>query len=419
MLAQQVLCPVLGLVFWMIAGRCYSDADIGIANAGLSSASLIACFSDLGLGIAIIRFWPSATNDIKQLLNYSISIGISVAGIASGVSFFIFPYLVDSPSALQTTAISKIFLISVTIFTVADYMIGSAFLRLRANHYGLAQNVIVYLLRIAIVYPFFLVFGDSSGLIIVTLISQLGLLVWVLFRLVPKVIPGYRYVFTLRFSLTKLSGREIVSYCGGNYLARFLLEAHVQIVPLACLTILGADVAGQFMFIWFFALMFRAIPTVMFNSLLAEGANATEHLKRDLYRTVRLQAVIHGSALLVGIPTVIAIIGPLFARSFTVEMSWALLWLALASIPWSFNYLCINLSRLQHQSSTTVLAAATVFVCVAIFVVSGLFLKGVAWGAFGYCLGQCSAVAIIRATIWPTVKPHKNGVAEEQSELAR
>ena len=53
-----VLNAAFGFIFWIIAARFYSNDDIGIASALISSIGLLVLLSGFGLVDSIIRYLP-------------------------------------------------------------------------------------------------------------------------------------------------------------------------------------------------------------------------------------------------------------------------------------------------------------------------------------------------------------------------
>ena len=47
-----------GLLFWVLAANLYSNEDVGVASAILSSISLITLLSKFGFDQSIIRYFP-------------------------------------------------------------------------------------------------------------------------------------------------------------------------------------------------------------------------------------------------------------------------------------------------------------------------------------------------------------------------
>jgi len=70
LMADTVVTSGLGFFFWMVVARFYSEAEVGLAVALLSSVLLIGLFSRLGLDYALIRFLPKAERP-ADLINSS------------------------------------------------------------------------------------------------------------------------------------------------------------------------------------------------------------------------------------------------------------------------------------------------------------------------------------------------------------
>ena len=83
-MASSFVAAGFGFFFWMIAARLYSQADVGIATALMSSMGLLILISRLGLDQSVIRFFPS--RDKNKVLGTAILVPTAMA-LGAGVVF--------------------------------------------------------------------------------------------------------------------------------------------------------------------------------------------------------------------------------------------------------------------------------------------------------------------------------------------
>jgi Membrane protein involved in the export of O-antigen and teichoic acid len=83
-MASSFVAAGFGFFFWMIAARFYSQADVGIATALMSSMGLLILISRLGLDQSVIRFFP--LRDKNKVLGTAILVPTAVA-LGAGVIF--------------------------------------------------------------------------------------------------------------------------------------------------------------------------------------------------------------------------------------------------------------------------------------------------------------------------------------------
>ena len=76
------LTAVLGVVFWFAAARLYSQEQVGLAAALISSMTTISYFAQMNLGSLLTRFLPSARAGARGLITRV----YAVAGLATAVA---------------------------------------------------------------------------------------------------------------------------------------------------------------------------------------------------------------------------------------------------------------------------------------------------------------------------------------------
>ena len=83
-MASSLAAAGFGFFFWMIAARLYSQAEVGVATALMSSMGLLILISRLGLDQSVIRFFPS--RDKNGVLGTAIIVPTAVA-LGAGLIF--------------------------------------------------------------------------------------------------------------------------------------------------------------------------------------------------------------------------------------------------------------------------------------------------------------------------------------------
>ena len=83
LIANTIVLAGLGLVFWMIVARFYSEEEIGLGAAIISAASILALLSRPGLGIALVRFLPKADKPAEMINTFFIMSGVVAAVLAA------------------------------------------------------------------------------------------------------------------------------------------------------------------------------------------------------------------------------------------------------------------------------------------------------------------------------------------------
>jgi O-antigen/teichoic acid export membrane protein len=68
-LASTVIASTGGMLFWLLAARMATRAEVGSAAAVLSSVNFVNYVTSLGLPVAVARYGGSSTRDSRLLFN--------------------------------------------------------------------------------------------------------------------------------------------------------------------------------------------------------------------------------------------------------------------------------------------------------------------------------------------------------------
>ncbi|WP_243668638.1 hypothetical protein [Methanoculleus chikugoensis] len=147
MASSFVAAGGFGFFFWMIAARFYSQADVGIATALMSSMGLLILISRLGLDQSVIRFFP--TRDKNRVLGTAVLVPTAVA-LGAGL-FFIATVDVLAPELAIVRSIAPLYLVILGSYSVT-WVFEGAFNALRKSEHYFALNLL-YGTRILFLVP--------------------------------------------------------------------------------------------------------------------------------------------------------------------------------------------------------------------------------------------------------------------------
>ena len=155
-MASSFAAAGFGFFFWMIAARLYSQADVGIATALMSSMGLLILISRLGLDQSVIRFFP--TRDKNRVLGTAVLVPTAVA-LGAGL-IFIAAVDVLAPELAIVRSIAPLYLIILGAYSIT-WVFEGALNALRKSEYYFALNLL-YGTRILFLVP--LVFLGAVGI---------------------------------------------------------------------------------------------------------------------------------------------------------------------------------------------------------------------------------------------------------------
>ena len=269
-MASSFVAAGFGFFFWMIAARLYSQADVGIATALMSSMGLLILISRLGLDQSVIRFFPQ--RDKNRVLGTAIIVPTAVALGAGAV--FIAAVDVIAPELVIVRTVAPLYLVFLGAYSIT-WVLEGAFNAIRKSEYYFILNLL-YGSRILFLFP--LVFLGAMGIF-----SSFGL----------SFVLGLILAFILlaRCSIRPALGidraflREAWQFSAGAYIAGMLMSAPNMVIPIMVLHVLGAESTANYYITYAIVSILFMIPYAFTTSLFVEGSHGGE-MKKSVFRTL-------------------------------------------------------------------------------------------------------------------------------------
>lgn len=376
LIVNAAITTSLGFFFWIVVARFYSEDQVGYGSAIVSAVALIALFSRMGLGMALIRFLPSTDKPV-EMINSSLTLSGIISLVLVGV--FIAGIDVWSP-ALSFIKDNAIFVTSLALFAVfltLSGMLETVFIARRKAGFILAKNTIVSLLKIPlpiILVMYFRAFG---------IVSSWGIAVGIavaisLFYFLPRVQNSYIPIPQLRWNVLK--GKWMYSL--GNHVAMIFDVAPGFVLSLIVVNRLGAEQNAYFYIAWMIITLLFAIPDSVCRSLFAESSHFEDELEANARRSLKF-------IYLLIVPAIIVLVAGgkwlllLFGWVYSVN-AYSLLWiLALSGILVSLNRVYAATLRVKGRIRELMILSgfiAIVVILVAIFASPTTGIVGIGYG---------------------------------------
>lgn len=272
---------VVGLVFWIVVARFYTEAEVGWGSAIISAISLLALLCRLGFNASLIRFL-SKTEEPREMINscfiFTGIIGLIVSAVfILGVDFF-------SP-ALSFIKENIIFSLTVTVIVLAEAfseLSDSVFVARRKAEFALHRMTIMVILRLAfatVMAMYFHAFGIVASWGIAVAIS----FIVALFVFLPRVERGYLPLPRIKFNIIG----NMWQYAAGSYLTSLLQAAPASILPIIVINLRWPEENAYFYMAWALASALFAIPAATSLSLFAEGSHFEHKLREYLHDSIK------------------------------------------------------------------------------------------------------------------------------------
>lgn len=388
LIVGAVVTSALGMLFWILATKLFDPADVGIASALISGLGLVMIFSNLGLGITLIRYLPPSRGEQVAMINAS-STYAGLASIALGMLFVLLSWSMILP--LRSTVSHPFMVILIICFSAVwtiSYIASCVFIGMRSSRLVFYHSLMTGMLRFPLLILLFFVIGDDELSIFLAAGLGSGIsLIMTLSFLVPIAVSGYKPRLTLDYSTL----RKIGFYSAENYVARMFLDLVPMVLPLLVMSTLGAEKTAYYSIAWSIAAALLIVPVSVFNSLFAEGALNPALLSKHVRKSVMLVLLILTPAV-----TLLGVLGKpvllLFGEGYAEGGYILLLLLGISMFPYSLNYLEITIARIDGKLRSLTIPVATCLLTLSLSLLlgSGNGLVGI---GVGILMGQ-SLVAL-------------------------
>jgi O-antigen/teichoic acid export membrane protein len=376
LMANSAVTAAVGFFFWMVVARFYSEAEVGLASAALSAASILAVLSRLGLGIALIRFLPKSEKPVEMINTFLTMSGVVAAALAA---IFVAGLDLWSPKLgfINDNPIFFLFFISFVVFLALSILTDNLFIARRRAEFTMFKSVISSVFKLCLAAPLALFFHTFG------IVSSWGIAVIVAFVIsfllfVPRVEKGYKPVPKLDVDIMK----NTWGYSAGNYLAVVFQASVGFVLPLLVVNLLGPRTNAYFYIAWTIAGLLWAIPGAVSTSLFAEGSYFEEGLGLNVRRSLAFIFLLLGPAIII-----IFLAGKWLLHfgfgAVYAERGLTLLWmLSLSSIPQGINSVYATILQVERRISELVIIYG--FISLAVLLGSYFILPGTRIVGIGY-----------------------------------
>ncbi|WP_232374701.1 alpha/beta fold hydrolase [Mycolicibacterium mengxianglii] len=368
-MTSSVATGALGFLFWTVAARGYSPAEVGRASALISSASLIAILANFSLGSLYERFLPVAGSQSKRLVRNG-TLFVIAAALAFGAAFVLLGPDEQLFGSLTESLLFPVAVAVLAVFAIQDQVlvgIGRATTLAAKN---ITQST-VKLIAIAAFIPL----ATGTAIVWAWVLPAAVIAGWVLLRVIQPATGGRDGEPALP------PNRDLFHFFLSSYAINAVGVVVPLLLPLIIVAQLGTETNAYFSMSWLVintvAVLIHATGAPFIAAASAPGADIKACIGR-----FTLMCGGAGAASCVGLflaaPYVLHIMGPAYAEQGT-----NLIRIFALSLPSLAIYtIYASLARLRRRLRL----AVTVQVMIGVIVVVGIVLTTPRWGidAVGY-----------------------------------
>lgn len=381
----------LGIVYWILAARLYSEEAVGLNSAAITVMFFLANVAQLNLINVLNRFIPSAGRATAGLILKSYLASALMALCVSVIFLLGLDIWAPSLSALNSSAGSTAWVIFATvswcIFTLQDgVLIG-----LRQARWVPLATITYAVVKLALIV---LLAGTLPGtgifvswtLPVLLLIVPVNLLIFL--HLVPahvRATESVGHTFDLK---------AILGFVMADYFGSLTWIATITLLPIMVLERVGPAASAYFYLAWNITYALYLVSGNMGMSLVTEGAKDEKNLRvygnQILQRTLWIVAAAVG-LIVVGASTILR----LYGVSYADEGATLLRLLSLSAIPYTFVSVYLSMARVQRKMHKIIYVLGAL--CAVVLSSSYFFLDayGITGVGLAWLLGQSVVAAAI------------------------
>ncbi|MFF4801731.1 lipopolysaccharide biosynthesis protein [Streptomyces sp. NPDC001351] len=380
------ISAVLGLGYWLIAARYYSESAVGQGSAAIAAMKLLAGLTAVTLTGALARFIPVAGRATGRLIFRTYAASCVVVSFAAGIFLLTLSTWGPSYSFLHGPVKGLGFIMAVASWNLLTLQDG-VLTGLRSAPWVPVGNTVFSAVKLALLVglaasmPTTGVFV-SWVLAIATSVVPLGLLVFR--RLVPRHIeatPDHAKPPTLK---------EIGRFLAGDYTGSLFSLAVVYLIPVIIASQVSSKDNAYFYITTTIGGTVNLLAINMGASLTVEGSHDPGRLSANtraaLRRMARIMLPICG-LLFIGAPWILGVFGQGYADAATPLLRWFAVGALLRVVMETY------FAVLRAQSRTAGLAWLQGLLCVLVLGLTLLLLPRM--GLTGAGVAEISSLAVI------------------------
>lgn len=401
LILNTALTGVLGIGFWWLAPRYYSDADVGRGSALISVMTLLSGAVAINLTGTLSRFIPRAGRRTGRLVGgvYLLS-SVVVAVLSAGFLLTLgrwgptFDLLRDPTMALYFVPV----VVVAGIFTLQDSVLTA----LRSSVWVPVENTCFGILKIVLLVLMAASF-PSEGLFLSWVIGMALLVPPINALIFARLLPRHRQI--TGDHVVPPTRAQIGGFFAGDYLGALFVFAAVYLVPVIVAADLAPDAFAHFYLVWTLVGILNLVGTNLATSLTVEGGYDAGRLATNCRAALRRASAI----LLVAVAVValvakwaLGMLGPGYLSALP-----ALLALACAALPRAVVEIWIGVLRAQGRARLVARVQIATGVIVVGFVLLWLRVGPHALGLdriTGVGVAVLAGYTAIAVALWPGLR---------------
>jgi len=393
LMAATALTSGLGLVYWGVGARHYSEVDVGRGGAVIAALMLVGGATQLNLTNILPRFLPEHGAESRRLVLAAYGAS-SIAAIVIGGAFVSLGGVDSSLSSSGSPWPARLAFIAAVItwnlFTIQDAVLAgirqAVWVPLKNGIFAVAKIVLLVLLADQM---------PSNGLFTSWAVPAALIAIPVEVVVFLRLLPAHAKATAHR---TPPPNRDLVRYATADYLGGLFQLAAINVMPLLVAALVGLEENAAFATAWIAASAFELALLNIGVSFTVEGATDEEQIQRLARSTARLSGALSlaGVVAIVALaPTAVSLLGEGYSGGVDV--------LRLLAVAMPFRAavtVYMSLLRLRRRLvPMVVIQAAGCAIAIGLAAVL-LPRQGISGAALAYAVAQFTVAVAVAPGLW-------------------
>ena len=400
--SSSVITSALGFVFWVVAARQFTAAEVGVSSALISTMVVLSDFAHLGLRTGLAKFLPTAGPGQVRLILTSYAISVAMAVVLASAFVFGIGWWTPELDVVRSTPWAAVAFVAATAGWVLFLLEDSALLGVRLAPWVPVENGAFGLAKIVLLFPLAALAGASG---------QLGVfLAWSLPVFVVAAVVNWLMIRVLRARpVTDASPAppvrlgQILSYSGIDWTASVIRTTVSGVLPLIVLSQLGSEASAYYWLAWTISHSIYFLAMTVGDALLVEASYDEVNVDRHTLHGGLLSMAISVPIVIVAIIAAPLVLGA-FGAEYTEAATTLLRILMVAAIPNVIVRTYVGRLRAERRMVTALVFEAAI--AIGVLVAGSILLQlwglngvGVAWLVL-FTLGGLYVLAVESQSWW-------------------
>lgn len=403
LVTNTVTTSALGVLFWTVASRMYSPAELGEDAALISAMMLLSVVSQLNLSLGIPRLLPQVSRRRLAVAGaYGVTAAVGV--VVTGAFVVVAPAVSDGFAFLEQEPMVAAVLVAAVVlwnvFALQDAVLASSpwapVLPVENGVFGILKIVLI---AWAAGTP------TGHGIFLGWVIAMVAMVIPVNALIFSRVLAPSTLPVEPDESVLPIRRRSLVArYVAGDYGAALLSQGYSFFLPLLVVAVMGRTANGYFYVAFLIAGAVAAMGQALSTALVVHGSHdeksVCELARRSMERCVKFLVPAVGLLFLMA-PVLLRPFGDDFVDNGTAVLRLLLI----GTVPQAAVTVYLGVERVRGRPQRLLVVEAATALLATAGAVAGMKLFGINGVGWAWIVAQSAVAAVVARPLMAVCRP--------------